>query len=95
MPKTDLATRRNVGKAALADFALLNIHSIAQLATQEPDILYLALCHATDQRHDPCVHDVLKAAIHQARTGEALNWWVFTPERKARQVQGTFPNYSP
>ncbi|WP_395494997.1 helix-hairpin-helix domain-containing protein [Acetobacter sp. KSO5] len=88
-----LADLRNIGKAALADFAVLDIHTVQQLAEQEPDALYLALCQKTRQRHDPCVYDVFAAAIHQARTGEALNWWRFTPDRKTRQKNGTFPVY--
>lgn len=88
-----LADLRNIGKAALADFAVLGIHTVQQLAEQEPDALYLALCQKTRQRHDPCVHDVFAAAIHQARTGEALNWWSFTPDRKILQQNGIFPVY--
>ncbi|GBQ78112.1 mitomycin resistance protein [Acetobacter malorum DSM 14337] len=88
-----LADLRNIGKAALADFAVLGIHTVQQLAEQEPDALYLALCQKTRQRHDPCVYDVFAAAIHQARTGEGRNWWSFTPDRKTRQQNGTFPVY--
>lgn len=88
-----LADLRNIGKAALADFAVLGIETVPQLAEQEPDTLYLALCQKTRQRHDPCVHDVFAAAIHQARTGEARDWWRFTPQRKSRQQDGTFPVY--
>ena len=88
-----LADLRNIGKAALADFAVLGIHTMQQLAEQEPDALYLALCRKTLQRHDPCVYDVFAAAIHQARTEEERNWWSFTPDRKMRQKNGTFPVY--
>lgn len=90
-----LASLRNIGKAALADFAVLEIQTIGQLARQDADHLYLTLCQKTRQRHDPCVHDVFAAAIHQALTGEARNWWSFTPQRKARQQDGSFPVYSP
>lgn len=86
-----LTNLRNIGKAALADFAVLGIQTLPQLAEQEPDTLYLALCQKTRQRHDPCVHDVFAAAIHQARTGEARDWWRFTPQRKTRQQDATFP----
>jgi hypothetical protein len=44
----------------------------------------------TGKRQDPCVWDTFAAAIHQARTGEALPWWHFTRERKRRQAEGTF-----
>jgi hypothetical protein len=86
-----LARLRNVGKAALADFKLLGIGTVSQLAISDADALYVQLCETTGQRHDPCVHDVFTAAIHQAKTGEALNWWTYTPARKSRQASGTFP----
>jgi hypothetical protein len=86
-----LSGLRNVGPAALADFHLLGIESVAQLAKQDADTLYLRLCKTTHTSHDPCVHDVFAATIHQARTGEAFAWWAFTPARKLRQEQGTFP----
>lgn len=70
---SDLAKLKNVGKAALADFAVLGVTSTAQLAACDPDDLYLKLCALTGQTHDPCVHDVFAATIHQAPTGEALN----------------------
>jgi len=60
------------------------------LAACDADDLYRRLQIATGTRHDPCVWDVFAAAIHQARTGEALNWWAFTPVRKARQQKGDF-----
>ena len=92
MSKLALAELRNVGKATLADFTLLNIHAVAQLVGQDADDLYTRLCLLTATKHDPCVHDTFAAAIHQANTGEALNWWVFTAVRKQRQLKGTFPN---
>ena len=87
---SDLSKLKNVGKAALADFAVLGIASTEQLAACEPDDLYVKLCALTGQRHDSCVHDVFAATIHQARTGEALNWWAFTSARKERMKAGTF-----
>src|SRR4051794_28453018 len=73
---------RNVGKAALSDFALLGIHSRKQLAASDPDILFNELQHCTGERQDPCVRDVFAATIHECRTGEPLDWWLFTAERK-------------
>lgn len=94
-PKRELADLRNVGKAALADFRLVGVLSVEDLANREPDALYRSLCQITGQRHDPCVHDVFVATVHEARTGEAMDWWVFTPARKARQRDGTFPDFDP
>ena len=87
----ELSELRNIGKAMLADFAVLGITSVQQLARQEADEIYSRLCVITGARHDPCVHDTFAAAIHQAKTGEALNWWAFTSLRKERQKAGTFP----
>ena len=86
-----LAKLRNVGPAALSDFKLLGITTLAQLAAQDADRLYLRLCEETARRHDPCVHDVFAAAIHQARTGQAVDWWSYTAARKLRQAAGDFP----
>lgn len=63
----------------------------SDLENQDADTLYLSLCRLTRIRHDPCVHDVFAAAIHEVKTGEALSWWTFTPTRKAREKAGTFP----
>jgi hypothetical protein len=86
----ELMTLRNIGPAMRADFALLGIDSVAELATRDADLLYLELGAITGGRPDPCVHDTFAAAIHQAKTGEALPWWAFTPIRTQRQQQGTF-----
>ena len=72
----------------LADFKMLGIDSVAQLAEQEADDLHVRLCVLTGKRQDPCVHDTFAAAIHQARTGEARDWWTISPARKARQANG-------
>ncbi len=82
---------RNVGPAALGDFAVLGIESVAQLATCKPENLYHDLQRLTGIRQDPCVYDVFAAAVHQAQTGEAKNWWAFTGERKVLQRAGVFP----
>ena len=86
----ELTRLRNIGPAMAADLALLGIDSIDTLAIKDADLLYLELGAITGVRPDPCVHDTFAAAIHQARTGEALPWWDFTPARKERQRIGTF-----
>ena len=42
--RDSLAQLKNVGKAALADFALLGITSVGALATKDSDALYVQLC---------------------------------------------------
>jgi len=89
--KTDeLSQLRNIGRAMRADFDLLGIGSVEQLARCDADELYARIQTLTHARHDPCVWDTYAAAIHQARSGEALPWWEFTKQRKQRQAQGTF-----
>ena len=87
----ELSELRNIGKAMLLDFKILGITTVPQLAHQNADELYTRLSILTGRRQDPCVHDTFAAAIHQAKTDEALNWWAFTPLRKERQKAGTFP----
>ena len=82
---------RNVGPATLADLKLLGIETLAQLAAHDADSLYLRLCEETARRHDPYVHDVFTAAIHQAKTGGGVNWWIYTSARRLRQAAGDFP----
>jgi hypothetical protein len=82
---------RNVGPSIRADLKLIGITTVAQVSISDPDHLYLELQRVTGTRQDPCVWDVFAAAIHQAKTGEAMDWWKFTPVRKARQANGAFP----
>jgi predicted flap endonuclease-1-like 5' DNA nuclease len=84
-PRDELLALRNIGPAMRRDFALLGISSVAQLARQNPDRLYARLQKLTGTHHDPCVWDTFAAAIHQARTGEALPWWHFSAIRKAQK----------
>ena len=81
-PLSDL---KNVGPATRRNFTLLGIEPVQQLAQQDADQLYAQLSALSKDRVDPCVHDVISATIHQARTGEALPWWSFSAARKLRQ----------
>jgi hypothetical protein len=78
---------RNIGKAMLLDFELLGVSSVKQLARCNADKLYARIQELTHTRHDPCVWDTYAAAIHQAKTGEALAWWEFTKVRKEREAK--------
>lgn len=73
---------KNVGKATLSDLHLLEITTVEQLALQDPTFLYHELERLTGKRHDPCVWDVFAAIIHEAKTGEATDWWRWTEKRK-------------
>jgi nucleotidyltransferase/DNA polymerase involved in DNA repair len=83
----ELGQLRNIGKAMLKDFDLLGIVSVKQLARCNADRLFERIQTLTNSRHDPCVWDTYAAAIHQAKTGEALPWWDFTKVRKEREAE--------
>lgn len=84
----NLSDLKNVGKATLADLALLGIDSVEKLGHQDPTFLFHELERRTKHRQDPCVWDVFAAIIHEAATGEASNWWEWTSKRKILQKNG-------
>jgi Pathogenicity locus len=86
----ELSQLRNIGKAMRADFELLGIGSVQELAHCEADELYQRIHDLTHMRHDPCVWDTYAAAIHQAKTGEALAWWEFSQVHRQRQAHEPF-----
>ena len=90
MPST--STRKlqeliSIGPAMLRDLDQLGIHSVAQLAKQDPKKMYRRLERLTGQRQDPCVLDTFHAAVAQARNprlaAEKCQWWYWSRKRKA------------
>lgn len=77
-----------MGPAALADFRLLGITRVADLKDQRASDLYEHLCAMTKSRHDPCVEDVFKAAIEQAKNpnldSRKGNWWYWSRVRREK-----------
>jgi hypothetical protein len=72
----------NVGKAFAKDLQLLGFREPAELARQDPLVLFDRLCALTGQRQDPCVLDTLMS-ITRFMDGEAPRpWWDYTMERK-------------
>jgi hypothetical protein len=90
MPSTErrLQDLISIGPAMLRDFDLLGIHSVSQLAKQQPKKLYDDLCRITGQKLDICCLDVFRAAVAQARDpqlpAEQCQWWYWSRLRKAR-----------
>lgn len=78
---------RGIGRAMLADFAMLNIAGVEQLAAADPGQLYERLCILTGTRQDPCVLDTFRCAVAQARNPELppeqRDWWWWSRQRKA------------
>jgi len=85
---TDLVS---VGPVMLRDFQRLGITNVAQLARQTPEELYQRLAQLTGQKQDPCVLDVFRAAVAQARDpGLPLHqrqWWYWSRQRKRAHAQ--------
>jgi hypothetical protein len=76
----------NVGPRMAADLIRLGVSSLEDAAGRDPDEMYHELCAIDAKRHDPCVRDVFAAVVSYADGGPARPWWVFTPERKARDA---------
>jgi hypothetical protein len=78
----------SIGPAMLRDFELLGIRSVAQLARQSPQRMYVQLNRVSGQRQDPCVLDVFCAAVAQAKNPrlpeEKCQWWYWSKRRKQR-----------
>jgi hypothetical protein len=76
----------SIGPAGLKDFKLLKISDVEQLAKQDPAELYERLSSITNSYQDPCVFDVFKAAIEQAKNPdlapEKRSWWYWSRVRK-------------
>ena len=85
-----LADLSGIGKAMLADFALLQIRSVDELASADPDRLFTDLCRLTNSRQDPCVLDTFRCAVAQARNPrlpkDQRNWWYWSRMRKAGKI---------
>ena len=76
-----------VGPAMLADFERLGVKSVADLARRDPRVLYERLGRITRSRQDPCVLDVFRCAVAQARDprlpAAKRRWWWWSRLRKA------------
>jgi hypothetical protein len=77
----------SIGPAMLADFELLGVCSVTQLARRNPEKLYEKLCAITGQSQDVCCLDVFRAAVAQARNPnlrvEQCHWPYWSRKRKA------------
>jgi predicted flap endonuclease-1-like 5' DNA nuclease len=78
----------SVGPAVLKDLSALGIKSVGDLAKCSAKDLYRKLCQLSAQRHDPCVEDVLSAAIAQAKNPnlpqERCDWWFWNRRRQRK-----------
>ena len=81
----------SVGPSIRKQLASLGINTVAELARCEPEILYRELCRKARKRQDPCVLDVFRAAVAQARDPllppEQCAWWYWSGIRKDSGVR--------
>ena len=78
-----------MGPATERDLKLLGITRVEQLVGQDARKLYDRLCRLSGKRCDPCMMDVLSAAIAQAQDPnlpkEKRKWWYWSRVRKSAQ----------
>jgi hypothetical protein len=77
---------RGVGPSILRDFELLGVRNVDQLAKKNGRSLYLQLMDITGKRQDPCVEDVFRCAVAQAKNPDLprdqCDWWYWSRQRK-------------
>lgn len=78
----------SVGPRTVEDLAQLGIRRVEDLRGQDAHALWQRLCRETGRTHDPCVEDVLAAAIAQAEdpdvAPERRKWWYWSRVRRQR-----------
>jgi len=75
----------SVGPASAEDLYKLGYRSLQDLQQASPVAMYNAFCHMVGHQVDPCVEDVFRCAVAQARDPELSlekkNWWYWTDYR--------------
>jgi len=75
----ELRTIPGIGPSLALDLYSLGIRRIADLKTQDPEILYRRLEHLTAAKQDRCVLYTFRCAVYFAKTKrprpERLLWW--------------------
>lgn len=78
----------SVGPRILDVFHAMGIFEVEQLVDADPDDLYQRIIEIKKMRVDPCVHDVFRTAIEQARDPnlprEKCDWFYWSKFRKGQ-----------
>lgn len=78
MARDEFQTLPGVGPSIAADFRLLGVKSLKDLARRDPERLYARLCDLTNSKQDPCVLYVFRCAVYASRTAlpdhQLLEW---------------------
>lgn len=72
----------NIGKRVAEDLRRIGITEPKQLAKKNPMRLYDAICKDAGAPVDPCMIDVMMAAVDFMNGAPAAPWWAYTPKRK-------------
>ncbi len=77
----------SVGPATVRDLKTLGITEVEQLVGQDAQTLHDRLCRLAGKRCDPCMMDLLSAAIAQAQDPnlpkKKRRWWYWSRIRKS------------
>ena len=80
-----------VGVSIAADLYSLDIHSVNDLRSKDPEELYLKLCAIRGMHIDRCVLYVLRCAVYFAsyerHDPELLKWWNWKDDSLATRKQ--------
>jgi Pathogenicity locus len=83
-------TLSSVGPSIAADIVALGYTSLDGLAKADPAQMYLKFSRKVGRKVDPCVEDVFRCAVAQARDPSlpesARNWWYWLPYRGTNVV---------
>lgn len=81
---------RSVGPSLSSKMVLLGYLSLEALAQADPSAMYKTFCTLVGRRVDPCVEDVFRCAVAQARypdmDSEYGDWWNWTEHRGRSDV---------
>jgi hypothetical protein len=81
---TDLQQIINIGPATAEDLLRIGIKQPQQLSGKDPLKLYQKVCQQQRQRVDPCVLDVMMAAVDYMNGNPPKVWWKYTSARKQK-----------
>lgn len=77
-----------VGKVIAQDLWSLGIRTVQDLEDQDPETLYLRLCHHQGTQVDRCMLYVFRCAIYYASTeapeAHLLKWWNWSDQNLAK-----------
>jgi len=89
-PGNELRGLRGVGPAIERDLHRLGVRSVEELAAADPDALFVELRRLAGGPVDPCVLDVFRCAVAQARDpalpAQRRDWWWWSRARKSGRL---------